>query len=209
VLRSRRRTGVGRTHTDVSGRSLSTDEQAILDAYERWRQARREHLRRTRMVGGRLFLGRGASLLIGLTVLVAPLALLFGRLHLIELEIDWATVGGVALTTAALATLSLVGQREQRERTATGNERAARRATLRRSTREALRMFWTGIALAVFGTVMVLERDATVLLGAILAFFGASALFFALTSLLANALRRLFGRRPAPPELVPIPSGAD
>jgi hypothetical protein len=191
----------------VSGRSLSTDEQAILDAYERWRQARREHLRRTRVVAGRLFLGRGASLLIWLTVLVAPLALLLGRLHLIELEIDWATVGGVALTTAALATLSLVGQ--QRQRTATGNERAARRATLRRSTSQALRMFWTGIALAVFGTVMVLERDATVLLGAILAFFGASALFFALTSLLANALRRLFGRRPPPPELVPIPSGAD
>jgi len=168
----------------VAERIPSPGQQAVVDAHRRYRELRKQHIRRTQRIGGRLYLGPVLNPLAGIWLLVGASAAVAGLA-------GWGPVDPPALAAAVfllagLVVLAVAGKLLKRF--------AARPSA---PGRDAV----AGFTLAAWSLMLVVSRDTAEFVGILLGAAGAVALVKAAIGLVLAGFRRLFRRRPRPEEL--------
>jgi hypothetical protein len=161
--------------------SVTPEQQAFLDARLRYQALRKQHIRRTQVIAGRLYLGRWLMGLLGVAVLVCPIALVFASLGWADVKFDHGNAAGLGVGTIAVVLLIAASG---------GHRQSAKRLV-------------TGTGVVLFGAAIVANRAAALLLGGLLCLSGLSVLVTTTIWLVTSGLRAVF-KRPKPIELAPI-----
>jgi hypothetical protein len=161
--------------------SVTPEQQAFLDARRSYYELREQHIRRTQVITGRLYLGRGLRRLVAWAWLFSPMALVLVSIGWLDVRASQANVLGMIVGGTALVLIAATTPRPQRPS-----------KTLVR-----------GLGIAVFGAAILANQAAATLLGGLLSICGFAVIVTTSIWLVWGRLRAIF-RTPKPIELSPI-----
>lgn len=179
----------------MRNRPLTPAQQELLEAHDRFRELRRRYVRRTQLIGGRLYVGNLVALGLWIVLLGAPLALVLGAFGL-GARPDLGAVEGAGLLLAGFVVLAILIRLE--------DHRIARAG---QSGQTPVKDILGGLVLGLLGAGLVASQDTAAIIGWLVVMFSLVVLVKGLLRLVVAGLKWLFGKRTGPEELEPIQDG--
>jgi hypothetical protein len=179
----------------VAKRTPTPEQQEFLEAFRRYRELRRQYIRRTQVIDGRIFLGNLGSLAAVVVMFGAPLALVLGAFGL-GAGVDLAAVEGAGLLLAGFLVLAVLVGLE--------NRRIERQG---KSGQTPVKDILGGLILGLIGAGLIASQDTAAVIGWLVVMFCLVAVTKGILRLVFAGLKILFRKPTGPEELEPIEGG--